>query len=496
MVGRMRIGMALVVLATTAAVGIGTGAPAGAVPAVTVTPSTGLLDGHVVAVEGTGLPPGGPYLVTQCDGSGDCAGWSGETPIIPPNVALVEQVGDDGAFAVRLQLSRGSCNEPGECTAEVHTIDPSAGPLAVAPLTFAAEGTYQWPQAELDPTFPDHVLEGADVAVEVAGMSPWVRIGPNFPPVASIDVCRDEDPIVPGHCRRGVDVIDDLRLDYAAIAGDGSGAGGFALPRYLPGAPDWDCAVQGCVLVVTQGGTLQTLGNPVTQAVPIEYAPEWAPWGSAEEWVDEVYEPLTGVTYGPADTATIAADLASREQTAVRLMALGAGAAATPGAERIREVVSLYRAFFGRTPETGGLGYWLERRRTGTTVSAIARAFGGTPEFRAQYDGVSNGTVVDRAYRNTLGRDPDAAGRAYWVGRLEQGMARSTLLHHFSRSPEMRNRLADTFALTRITWTLLGRAPERAEVEAVVADPGYRAGGPGLHTVIAELLVSGDLPAG
>jgi hypothetical protein len=109
------------------------------------------------------------------------------------------------------------------------------------------------------------------------------------------------------------------------------------------------------------------------------------------------------------------------------------------------------------------------------------------------YGSVANGTVVDRAYRNTLGREPDAAGRAYWVQRLDQGLTRWRLLHHFARSPEMRSDLLPLTIFARVSWVLAGRAPTLAESIVLLADGGLQPGG-GLHTVVSALLASGEVP--
>jgi len=491
----VRPGVALIAV-LVAVVGVGAVGipPAGAAPALVVSPATGLLEYHVVGVQATGLTPGDAYWITQCDPGGECAFIEGpaDHPYIPSNATF--RIADGtGSITTRLQLRRSGC-VPDGCTVRVLDDPDIDEVLASAPLTFAATGTYQWPQASLQATFTPPVIEASGVGAAVTGMSPWARLSPNFPAMASIDVCRDDGELTGDDCHRGLD-FEAQRFDIVTLADDdsGSGSGGFRLPRYLDFGATWDCAVQGCMLLVSQGGHVQELGNPVTQPVPITYAPEWAPWPSADAWIDEAYEPLTGQTYDANARQQITEALTAREQKAVSLLALAGGATDAPGAEEIGEVVRLYRAFFGRTPETGGLDYWLGRLHTGTTVSAIARAFGGTPEFKAMYGTVSNGTVVDRAYRNTLGREPDAAGRAYWIGRLQQGMARSTLLHHFSRSTEMRDRERPHVALTRVTSVLAERAPTRAEIEAVDADPGMAIGS-GMHAVVAALLASGDVP--
>lgn len=39
-------------------------------------------------------------------------------------------------------------------------------------------------------------------------------------------------------------------------------------------------------------------------------------------------------------------------------------------------------------------------------------------------------------YTNILGRAPEASGKAFWQGELDQGLARAAVLASFSESPE------------------------------------------------------------
>jgi hypothetical protein len=215
--------------------------------------------------------------------------------------------------------------------------------------------------------------------------------------------------------------------------------------------------------------------------VPLEFTPEWAPWPDVDRFIAEAVEPVRGAPLAPTARAEVAAALTAhtlRGNAAI----VQAAAAGTPGDATVGEVARLYRAFFGRRVETGGLGYWSGRLQAGDPVTSVARAFGGTAEFRAQYDGLGNAEVVTRAYANTLGRAPDPGGAAYWTDRLDRGLARWALILHFARSAEFRAREANRVAVTRITWGLLGRAPGPVEL---TLNPG---------TVVAGLLASGQLP--
>jgi hypothetical protein len=106
------------------------------------------------------------------------------------------------------------------------------------------------------------------------------------------------------------------------------------------------------------------------------------------------------------------------------------------------QVFRLYSAAFSRPAEAGGLGYWIWRMDSGTTLKQVAKEFmTGQPEFDALY-GVNptNESFVMQLYHNVLHRDPDADGFNYWVNVLAQSgdktEARTQMLIGFSDSLE------------------------------------------------------------
>ncbi len=100
-------------------------------------------------------------------------------------------------------------------------------------------------------------------------------------------------------------------------------------------------------------------------------------------------------------------------------------------------VYRLYRAFFGREPDGDGVTYWISQARyRDYPAHAIANDFARSAEFQARYGPVSDGQFVDLVYRNVLGREPDAGGRAYWLGQMAAGMIRGSVMLNFSDSVE------------------------------------------------------------
>lgn len=75
------------------------------------------------------------------------------------------------------------------------------------------------------------------------------------------------------------------------------------------------------------------------------------------------------------------------------------------------QIVRLYVTALGRQPDAQGLAYWSDRREAGESLTDLAREMISLPEAQA----VSSGDFVVDAYRNVLGRDPEASGYAHWI---------------------------------------------------------------------------------
>ena len=87
------------------------------------------------------------------------------------------------------------------------------------------------------------------------------------------------------------------------------------------------------------------------------------------------------------------------------------------------KIVGLYVAFFNRAADKEGLDYWTKR---GDSVSEqtivlkeLAAGFATHPSFDRAYGALNNQAFVKEVYKNALGREGDAAGIAYWSGRLD-----------------------------------------------------------------------------
>ncbi len=96
----------------------------------------------------------------------------------------------------------------------------------------------------------------------------------------------------------------------------------------------------------------------------------------------------------------------------------------------------LYLAFFDRAPDARGWQYWVDRYSSGRDLEVMSNSFVASREFRETYGSVSDPQFVDLVYRNVFDREPDAGGRAHWLGALGRGMSRGELMIAFSESEE------------------------------------------------------------
>ena len=90
--------------------------------------------------------------------------------------------------------------------------------------------------------------------------------------------------------------------------------------------------------------------------------------------------------------------------------------------DQLQLLTELYIAYFDRAPDAGGLLFWGTSLANGVSLPEIAAMFFEQPETQEKMPpDLPVGVFVDLAYRNFLERDPDQAGRDFWVAQLEAG---------------------------------------------------------------------------
>lgn len=127
-------------------------------------------------------------------------------------------------------------------------------------------------------------------------------------------------------------------------------------------------------------------------------------------------------------------------------------------------VIRLYEAYFARTPDLGGLKFWLKKYRAGKSLDAMSSYFAASSEFKRTYGTLSNADFVTLVYFNVLGRAEDFGGQNFWRGQLDAGRSRGWVMTRFSESSEYKANIYYTVKTVGLYAALLGRTPTSTEL--------------------------------
>jgi hypothetical protein len=83
-------------------------------------------------------------------------------------------------------------------------------------------------------------------------------------------------------------------------------------------------------------------------------------------------------------------------------------------------IQGIYIALFGRPADPAGLAFFNEQTNNGADLTAIGD-LAATDEYQDRFDGLNNVQIVTKIYQDLFGRDPDAAGLAFFVAALNSG---------------------------------------------------------------------------
>ncbi len=206
----------------------------------------------------------------------------------------------------------------------------------------------------------------------------------------------------------------------------------------------------------------------VTALAGVLLAPAPAAAQSAnEEWVREAYTELLGRTADDGGISfwvgRLAADGAvSRQKVALSMSFSPEGAT--------REVDRAYADLLSRTPDAEGRAFWSDYLRSQPATTLRSQLLASDERF----DNEGSATAwLDGVYLEILGRTADPAGRDFWLGEVDRGVARLTVVLSIYRSDEGLARRADA-----IHVDVLGRSATAAEAaigRAVILSGGERA---------------------
>lgn len=83
-------------------------------------------------------------------------------------------------------------------------------------------------------------------------------------------------------------------------------------------------------------------------------------------------------------------------------------------------IQGIYVALFGRPADPAGLAYFNQQTNNGADLTAIGD-LSSTAEYQERFAGLNNVQIVTLIYQELFGRDPDAAGLAFFVAALNSG---------------------------------------------------------------------------
>ena len=105
-------------------------------------------------------------------------------------------------------------------------------------------------------------------------------------------------------------------------------------------------------------------------------------------------------------------------------------------------ITHYYQSILSRVPDPGGLAYWqgevARLQGLGVDVQEVFRVMAGWFFYSAEYLGKNTGDsqYVTDLYRTFFRRDPDGGGLSFWTGQLAAGMPRAVVLFSFLFSSE------------------------------------------------------------
>jgi hypothetical protein len=89
---------------------------------------------------------------------------------------------------------------------------------------------------------------------------------------------------------------------------------------------------------------------------------------------------------------------------------------------------ALYADLLGRAPDAGGLAGWLGALQSGQSRQSVVNGFINSQEYCT--------AIITGLFQQLLGRAPDAGGLAWWVNTMQGGTALQQIILGFCDSPE------------------------------------------------------------
>lgn len=114
-------------------------------------------------------------------------------------------------------------------------------------------------------------------------------------------------------------------------------------------------------------------------------------------------------------------------------------------------IAGLYHQVLGRQADLDGIQYWARQVDEGLDTGEVALRFLDSVEAGAALSSGDASATLNALYEGLLGRTADAAGEAYWLERLDNGLSLHDLAVGFMGSSEMQSQ-----NLGANEWSFLG----------------------------------------
>ncbi|MFN8016713.1 MAG: DUF4214 domain-containing protein [Acidimicrobiales bacterium] len=365
------------------------------------------------------------------------------------------------------------------------TVTVKVGGTALPVTVHAPEGGYGDDALTWDVTLPaDYYLNDADVRFDIT-VSGIVAVGIGTVPTVSYSstaIVNDQPPTVPGAPTNVTATAGNAKatVSWSAPADNGgTPITGYKVTPYVGNVAQTtrtfaSTATSQAITGLTNGTTYtfkvaatNGVGTGATSSASAAVTPTKPPYAPFASWgalVDRIFLDLTAKAPTSSERSTWVTALSNSSKTSGDLVeALRRG---TDNTTNVDPTTRLYSAFLGRTPDAGGLKFWVGRRRSGAwTLNRMADSFASSSEFTRKYGSLTNRAFVTLIYTDVLGRTADPAGVDYWTRQLDLGRrTRGAVMVGFSESNEYKTKQANKVDAAVAYIFLLGRAPTATEV--------------------------------
>jgi hypothetical protein len=224
-----------------------------------------------------------------------------------------------------------------------------------------------------------------------------------------------------------------------------------------------------------------------TQGFVASWRAKPAPFTSWSKFVAQQYRDFVGRSPSSTESASGANALntgTTTPQAYIDSLLVG------PFGSAYAPVTRLYFAYFLRSPDIGGLDYWVSKYRSGTKLTAISSNFAASSEFTNKYGQLSNRAFVNKIYDNLFNRTGDSGGVNYWTAKLDsKALTRGQVMVNFSESSEFKRVRAEEISVVMIYRAMLRRSATPTEFSNQVA---RLQGGVTVRRLILEVLDSSE----